>query len=142
MIKQDNESSIMKKSILIVDDEPDIVNLTEKFLNRGEFKTITCSNGKEALKVIEERHDEIALILLDIMMPGKSGYDILREIVKKFGNNYEYVSQGRYDLEQFGCPNLTILDRRIPREYFVPEGKAYDFETDVVLFPRWKTHVG
>jgi len=80
MIKQDNKSSVMKKSILIVDDEPDIVNLTEKFLNLGEFKTITCVNGTEALKIVEEKYDEIALILLDIMMPGKSGYDILSEI--------------------------------------------------------------
>ncbi len=69
-----------KRTILIVDDEPDIVNLTEKFLNLGEFTTITCSNGKEAMKVIEEKHEEIALILLDIMMPGKSGYSVLEEI--------------------------------------------------------------
>ncbi|MFX1275191.1 MAG: response regulator [Promethearchaeota archaeon] len=80
MIKQDNESSVMKKSILIVDDEPDIVNLTEKFLNLGEFKTITCINGKEALKIIEERYEEIALVLLDLMMPGLSGYSILESI--------------------------------------------------------------
>ncbi len=69
-----------KKTILIVDDEPDIVNLTEKFLNLGEYQTITCSNGKEAMKVIEEKYEEIALILLDIMMPGKSGYTVLEEI--------------------------------------------------------------
>jgi len=69
-----------RKTILIVDDEPDIVNLTEKFLNIGKFETITCSNGKEAMKVIEEKHDQIALILLDIMMPGKSGYSVLEEI--------------------------------------------------------------
>lgn len=69
-----------KKTILIVDDEPDIVNLTEKFLNLGEFNTITCSNGKEAMKIIDERAEEIALILLDIMMPGKSGYSVLEEI--------------------------------------------------------------
>ena len=69
-----------KRTILICDDEPDIVNLTEKFLNLGKFNTITCSNGKEAMKVIEEKHEEIALILLDIMMPGKSGYSVLEEI--------------------------------------------------------------
>ena len=69
-----------RKTILIVDDEPDIVNLTEKFLNLGKFDTITCSNGKEAMKIIEEKHEQIALILLDIMMPGKSGYSVLEEI--------------------------------------------------------------
>jgi len=78
-----------KRTILIVDDEPDIVNLTEKFLNLGKFNTITCSNGKEAMKVIEEKHEEIALILLDIMMPGKSGYSVLEEI--KSDARYKHI---------------------------------------------------
>ena len=78
-----------KKTILIVDDEPDIVNLTEKFLNLGEFETITCSNGKSALAIIEEKYEEIDLVLLDIMMPGKSGYDILGEI--KSNDKYKHI---------------------------------------------------
>ena len=69
-----------KNTILIVDDEPDIVNLTEKFLKLGDFETITSNNAKEAMKMIEENHDKIALILLDIMMPGRSGYSVLEEI--------------------------------------------------------------
>lgn len=69
-----------KKTILIVDDEPDIVNLTEKFLKLGGFETITSNNGKEAIKIIEEKHKNIALILLDIMMPGVSGYRVLETI--------------------------------------------------------------
>ncbi|TXT59219.1 MAG: hypothetical protein BAJALOKI2v1_240047 [Promethearchaeota archaeon] len=80
-----------KKTILVVDDEPDIVALTSKFLKLGDFNTITCSNGKEALKIIEERHDEIALILLDIMMPGKSGWEILEEIKSNEEYNDIYV---------------------------------------------------
>jgi DNA-binding response OmpR family regulator len=70
-----------KNTILIVDDEPDIVTLTEKFLKYdGEFDTITSNNAKEAMKMVEENYDRIALILLDIMMPGKSGYSVLEEI--------------------------------------------------------------
>jgi len=69
-----------KNTILIVDDEPDIVNLTEKFLKLGDFETITCANGRDALEIIEERYSEIALILLDIMMPGTSGYSVLQKI--------------------------------------------------------------
>jgi len=70
----------VKKTILIVDDEPDIVNLTEKFLKLGDFNTITCNNGRDAMEIVKESHDEIALILLDIMMPGTSGYSVLKEI--------------------------------------------------------------
>jgi len=69
-----------KKTILIVDDEPDIVNLTEKFLKLGDFNTLTCNNGRDALEIIEERFQDISLVLLDIMMPGTSGYSVLKEI--------------------------------------------------------------
>ena len=73
-------SAKMKNTILIVDDEPDIVNLTEKFLKLGDFDTITSNNAKEAMKMVEENYDKIALILLDIMMPGRSGYSVLEEV--------------------------------------------------------------
>jgi len=69
-----------KETILVVDDEPDILNLTKKFLELGEFNTITCSNGKEAMKIIKDKGDDIALVLLDIMMPGMSGYQVLETI--------------------------------------------------------------
>ncbi|MHA2010263.1 MAG: response regulator [Promethearchaeota archaeon] len=72
--------SAARNTILIVDDEPDIVNLTEKFLKLGEFDTITSNNAKEAMKMVEENYDRIALILLDIMMPGRSGYSVLEEL--------------------------------------------------------------
>jgi len=68
------------KTILIVDDEPDIVNLTEKILKLGKFNTLTCNNGKEALKVIEDKYSEISLVLLDLMMPGVTGMEVLRTI--------------------------------------------------------------
>ena len=72
-----------KNTILIVDDEPDIVNLTEKFLELDSYKIFTCSNGKEAIKIVEDKYKEIVLILCDIMMPGLSGFEVLRSIRSK-----------------------------------------------------------
>ena len=72
-----------KNTILVCDDEPDIVNLVQKFLQLDNYNTLTCSNGKEALKIMEEKHDEILLILLDIMMPALSGFEVLRTIRSK-----------------------------------------------------------
>jgi len=69
-----------KETILVVDDEPDILNLTKKFLELGDFNTITCSNGKEAMKIVKDKSNDIALVLLDIMMPGMSGYQVLETI--------------------------------------------------------------
>ncbi|KKM95025.1 hypothetical protein LCGC14_1192390 [marine sediment metagenome] len=70
----------MSKVILIVDDEPDILNLTQKFLKIGNFDTITSSNAKEAIAKVEDKYSDIDLILLDVMMPGASGMDVLRKI--------------------------------------------------------------
>ncbi len=73
-----------KNTILICDDEPDIVSLVKKFLELDNFSTLTCANGKEALKLLEEKSEEIILILCDIMMPGGlSGYEVLRNIKSK-----------------------------------------------------------
>lgn len=72
-----------KNSILICDDEPDIVSLVQRFLQLDGFVTVTCSNGKEALKFLEEKYEEIALILLDVMMPALSGFEVLRTIKSK-----------------------------------------------------------
>ncbi len=69
-----------KKTILVVDDEPDIVNLTQKFLELEHYDTITCNNGKEALKIVEEKYPDIVLILLDVMMPGVSGWEVLQNL--------------------------------------------------------------
>ena len=72
------------KKILIVDDEEDITHLTEKFLQLEKYETISCSNGYDALNIVEEKHDDIALILLDIMLPGMNGYEILTEIKARY----------------------------------------------------------
>jgi len=88
-----------KNTILIVDDEPDIVNLTEKFLRLGEFDTITSNNAKEAMKMVEENYDKIALILLDIMMPGRSGYSVLEEI--KNNEKYKHILVVLFTVKSF-----------------------------------------
>jgi two-component system alkaline phosphatase synthesis response regulator PhoP len=63
--------------ILLVDDEPDIVEFLRYNLERENFKVIESFNGEEALKMLKEKPD---LILLDIMMPGMNGYEVCRRI--------------------------------------------------------------
>jgi DNA-binding response OmpR family regulator len=90
---------VEKRTILLVDDEPDIVNLTERFLRQGNYSVVTCSNGKEAMRILEEKHEEIALILLDIMMPGKSGYSVLKDI--KADDRYKEVIVVLFTVKSF-----------------------------------------
>lgn len=87
------------KKILIVDDEPDIVILTEKFLELENFQTISCTDGNEALRIIEEEYNQIALVLLDLMMPGISGYEILKSI--KSNEKYKNILVVLFSVRSF-----------------------------------------
>ena len=75
--------------ILVIAEEPDILNLTNKFLTLGDFETITSSNATEALKILEERYNEISIVLLDIMMPDQFPYTLLEEI--KHNDKYKHI---------------------------------------------------
>jgi DNA-binding response OmpR family regulator len=65
-------------TVLIVDDEPDIVTLVSDFLVAGGFKARSAINGNEALSALAD--GDIACVLLDVMMPGMNGFDVLRSI--------------------------------------------------------------
>jgi DNA-binding response OmpR family regulator len=68
----------MSKYILIVDDAPNIV-LSLEFLMKKEGYTVqTVTNGEEALLAVKERTPD--LILLDVMMPRKDGYEVCQEL--------------------------------------------------------------
>ena len=68
----------MFPSVLIVDDEPSILQPFEGLLTDEGFKVMTASNGYEALKIIEQ--DPPDIVLLDIWMPGIDGIETLKEI--------------------------------------------------------------
>jgi signal transduction histidine kinase/DNA-binding response OmpR family regulator len=75
------KASSASKTILIVDDEEDTLQFLKERLNEEGFKTIEASNGKVALeKAAENRPD---LILLDIMMPEITGWDVMEQLQKK-----------------------------------------------------------
>ncbi len=64
------------KNILIVDDEPDLVELLSYNLKKEGFGVLTASDGEEALLKI--RKTEVDLILLDLMLPGIQGLELCR----------------------------------------------------------------
>ena len=65
-------------TILIVDDSPDDVTILDHMLRRDGYSTITARSGQEALDLIESDHPH--LVLLDILLPKMSGYEVCRVI--------------------------------------------------------------
>ena len=71
------------KKILVVDDEPKIVQLARDYLEHAGFEVVTAPNGKTALAIV--RADKPDLIVLDLGLPEMDGLDVTRSI-RKFSN--------------------------------------------------------
>ena len=69
-----------KQKILIVDDDENIAELISLYLTKECFDTMTASDGEAALTAVKTYMPD--LILLDIMLPGIDGYEVLRELRK------------------------------------------------------------
>ena len=68
----------IKKNILVVDDDPEIVSLLRRGLLYEGFNVTTASNGKEALEKTREKEPD--LIILDVMMPGIDGIEVSKRL--------------------------------------------------------------
>ncbi len=67
-----------KETILIVEDEDDILELVQHHIEEEGFKTLTSQTGDEALEIIEETPPD--LIILDIMLPGMVGTEVCKTL--------------------------------------------------------------
>lgn len=66
------------KKVLIVDDDLNICELVQLYFEKDGFEVRTCNNGDQALKDFEEYQPQV--VILDLMLPGRDGYDVCREI--------------------------------------------------------------
>ena len=71
----------MKNRILVVDDESRMRNLVKDFLVRHEFDVLEAADGEEAVDLFFQEKD-IALVILDVMMPKMDGWEVCRTIRK------------------------------------------------------------
>ncbi|MBD3230816.1 MAG: response regulator [Candidatus Lokiarchaeota archaeon] len=76
-------------SILVVDDEPDIVELARRLLEMENYRVIVAYDGEEALDKVNS--EKIDLILLDIRIPKINGYEICKIIKDEFGKKIKII---------------------------------------------------
>ena len=129
----------MTHKILIIDDNPDDVEITQIILARidPEVRVDTAPRGEVALELLRSGKALPSLILLDLKMPGMSGFDALRKIraderMKHIPvvivtssslesdekEGYEAGADGflhkAFDIEQFGIDIKSVLERFMP----------------------------
>ncbi len=110
------------KKIMVVDNEPDIVDLTRTVLEIGGYSVVPAYSGEESLRKLEK--EKVDLVLLDIMMPGMSGWDVFNRIKKK-----------NSDIKVAFMSVLEISDKR--KQVLLDEGLAdyimKPFDKDTLL---------
>lgn len=68
----------MQKRVLLIEDEPNIIEAVRFILNRDGWTVETHSDGSDAVDRVRKSAPDV--VILDVMLPGKSGFDILREL--------------------------------------------------------------
>lgn len=78
----DKEIAQGTETILMVDDEKDILAVGTEILEQYGYKVLTAENGKQGIEVFERHKDDVALVVLDINMPEMGGPVCMRELLK------------------------------------------------------------
>ncbi|MBA7630986.1 Sensor kinase CckA [subsurface metagenome] len=100
------------ETVLLVDDEEMIIDVGRQMLEEMAYKVLLARNGKEAIELYKENLGEIALVILDIIMPKMSGgetFDRLKEINPNIKvlllSGYDIDSEAKEILKR-GCDNF------------------------------------
>ncbi|MDP3791778.1 MAG: response regulator [Candidatus Omnitrophota bacterium] len=120
----------MAKKIMLVDDEPEILDLVAMRLKTFGYDVIVAPDGQKALEALNKQIPD--LILLDVMIPGKDGYEICNEIKtndrtsripvilftakpeqkEKLKSNYDFIAADDYILKPFEPEDLLLKIKR------------------------------
>ena len=100
-----------KYTILLVDDEPNIVRALKRLFRENHVSILTASSGIEALEVL--RNNRVQVIITDNMMPGMTGVEMIREARKMCPDTIRIILSGQSDMD-------AVLKA-------VNEGEAYRF---------------
>jgi two-component system cell cycle sensor histidine kinase/response regulator CckA len=96
-----NAAKTMVKTIMLVDDEEYVLDMTKRRLNTLGYKSILAQGGKEAVEIFKSRPDQIDLVVLDWAMPDMNGEEVLAQIRKTRPEVPVVVCSG-YNQEELG----------------------------------------
>jgi DNA-binding response OmpR family regulator len=112
----------MTKPVLLIEDDADIRLLAELSLRMAGLEVIACEQGRSGLSVLEKT--SVGLVLLDVMMPDMSGYEVLERITERFGDAAPPVAL--FTARPEDTTEREIAGRKIPiiAKPFEPAGLA------------------
>ncbi len=109
------------KRILVVEDEKDLLDSYKELIETAGYQALTASDGYQALDTLDKNKGKIDLVLLDLMMPGVDGLEVLRTIK---------TNQAKYgEMPVIVLTNMT--SESIIRETFDLGASSYLVKTDL-----------
>ena len=98
----------INRSILLVDDELDIVNLFTELLKGKKYGVFGFTNPLKALEDYKENYDQYGMVISDIRMPKMNGFDLVKN-VKKIDPNVSIILMSAYvDIDYSQLDDITI----------------------------------
>jgi len=113
------------ETILVVDDEPEILKITEQNLERNGYRTLLADNGVDALVLFTQQRDEINAVVTDLEMPLMDGVALVRAI-KKVNPNVRVIASSGIGTDQ-GLDHKTTSLKELGVQTFLT--KPYAAET-------------
>ena len=110
-----------KKTILVVEDEKDLLDSYKELIETAGFFALTASDGYQALDTLSKNLGNVDILLLDLMMPGVDGLEVLRAIK---------TNTGKYgDMPVIILTNMT--SESVVKEAFDLGATSYLVKTDL-----------
>lgn len=110
-----------KVKILVIDDEPNIVQTLQDRLEMNDYEVVTAGNGKEGLKkALQEKPD---VLLLDVIMPIMDGHEMLEVLRKQPGGDFSSVIMltARSQTQDIARANACGIDDYIVKPFDLSE---------------------
>ena len=111
----------VKKTIMIVEDERPLLEAFSETLQLAGYDTIVAEDGYKGLDTLAANKDKVDLMLLDLMMPGMDGLEVLRSI--------------KNEPDKYGNPAVIVLtnmtSERVIKEAFIIGADSYLIKTEL-----------
>jgi DNA-binding NtrC family response regulator len=100
------------KTIAIIDDEVDLVNLFQEALENNGFKVSTFIDPIQALNIVEKKIQEYGLILSDYRMPKLNGYELCNKL-RQLNPKLQVILMSAYDSIECDTSKYTLIKKPI-----------------------------
>jgi len=113
--------SSVKKTVLVIEDERPLLDSYVEILEGADYDAYSAEDGYKGLEKLAENKDNIDILLLDLMMPGMDGLEVLRSI--------------KNEPDKYGNPPVIVLtnmtSERVIKEAFIIGADSYLIKTEL-----------